>query len=63
MNVYKDFVAVHNMKADPRDIKIFVDWLLATDPGTQAHNIGEAMQTAMDNYIEDNETQYLKEMI
>ncbi|MBO7695089.1 MAG: hypothetical protein J6T10_20915 [Methanobrevibacter sp.] len=63
MNVYKDFVAVHNMKADPRDIKIFVDWLLASDPDTQAYKIGEAMQTAIDNYIEDNENHYLKEMI
>ena len=63
MNVYKDFVAVHNMKLDPREAKIFVDWLLATDPDTQAHKIGEAMQTAIDNYIEDNESHYLKEMI
>lgn len=63
MNVYKDFVAVHNMKADPRDIKIFVDWLLATDKDSQAYKIGEAMQTAIDNYIEDNENHYLKEMI
>ena len=44
-------------------IKIFVDWLLATDKDSQAYKIGEAMQTAIDNYIEDNESHYLKEMI
>lgn len=63
MNVYKDFVAVHNMKLDPREVKLFVDWLLATDKDSQAYKIGEAMQTAMDNYIEDNENHYLREMI
>ena len=63
MNVYKDFVAVHNMKLDPRDVKMFVDWLLATDKDSQSYKIGEAMQTAIDNYIEDNEIHYLKELI
>ena len=50
MNVYKDFVIVHNMQLDPRDTKLFIDWLLSCDPDTQAHKIGEAMQEAVNNY-------------
>lgn len=53
MNVYKDFVIVHNMTLDPRDVKLFVDWLLACEKDTQAYKIGEAMQAAMDNYMSD----------
>lgn len=52
MNVYKDFVIVHNMTLDPRDVKLFVDWLLACEKESQAYKIGEAMQAAVDNYIE-----------
>ena len=51
MNVYKDFVIVHNMTLDPRDVKLFVDWLLACEKDSQAYKIGEAMQAAMDNYM------------
>ena len=51
MNVYKDFVIVHNMTLDPRDVKLFVDWLLACEKDTTAYKIGEAMQAAMDNYM------------
>lgn len=51
MNVYKDFVIVHNMTLDPRDVKLFVDWLLACEKESQAYKIGEAMQAAMDNYM------------
>ena len=50
MNVYKDFVILHNMALDPRDVKLFVDWLLACENDTQARKIGEAMQAAIDNY-------------
>ena len=53
MNVYKDFVILHNMQLDPRDVKLFVDWLLACEKDTQAYKIGEAMQAAMDNYMSD----------
>ena len=55
MNVYKDFVIVHNMTLDPRDVKLFVDWLLACEKDTTAYKIGEAMQAAIDNYA----TEYL----
>ena len=53
MNVYKDFVILHNMQLDPRDVKLFVDWLLACEKDTQAYKIGEAMQAAMDNYMSE----------
>ena len=53
MNVYKDFVIVHNMTLDPRDVKLFVDWLLACEKNSTAYKIGEAMQAAMDNYMSD----------
>ena len=52
MNVYKDFVIVHNMTLDPRDVKLFLDWLLACEKDTQAYKIGEAMQAATDNYVD-----------
>ena len=52
MNVYKDFVIVHNMTLDPRDVNLFVDWLLACEKESQAYKIGEAMQVAIDNYTE-----------
>ena len=51
MNVYKDFIVLHNMTLDPRDVKLFVDWLLSCDPESQAYKIGEAMQAAIDNYM------------
>lgn len=52
MNIYKDFVIVHNMTLDPRDVKLFVDWLLSCEPDSQAYKIGEAMQAAIDNYVD-----------
>lgn len=52
MNVYKDFVIVHNMTLDPRDVKLFVDWLLACEKDSTAYKIGEAMQAAIDNYVD-----------
>lgn len=53
MNIYKDFIILHNMKLDPRDVKLFVDWLLSCEPDSQAYKIGEAMLAAMDNYMSD----------
>lgn len=53
MNIYKDFVILHNIQLDPRDVKLFVDWLLSCEPDSQAYKIGEAMQAAMDNYMSD----------
>lgn len=50
MNVYKDFVIVHHMTLDPRDTKLFIDWLLSCDTDLQAYKIGEAMQEAVNNY-------------
>ena len=50
MNVYKDFVIVHNMTLDPRDTKLFINWLLSCDTDSQAYKIGEAMQEAVNNY-------------
>lgn len=52
MNVYKDFVIVHNMTLDPRDTKLFIDWLLSCDTDSQAYKIGEAMQEAVNNYLD-----------
>jgi hypothetical protein len=51
MNTYKDFVVLNNMLLDPRDVHLFVDWLLACEKDSQAHKIGEAMQAAIDNYM------------
>lgn len=54
MNIYRDFVIVHNIQLDPRDVKLFVDWLLACEKqNSQAYKIGEAMQAAIDNYMTD----------
>lgn len=53
MNVYKDFIVLHNITLDPRDVKLFVDWLLSCEPESQAYKIGEAMQAAIDNYVSD----------
>lgn len=53
MNVYKDFIVLHDMTLDPRDVKLFVDWLLSCEPESQAYKIGEAMQAAIDNYVTD----------
>lgn len=50
MNVYKDFVILHNMSLDPRDVKLYVDWLLSCEKDSQAFKIGEAMRAAIDNY-------------
>ena len=55
MNTYKDFVVLNNMILDPRDVNLFVDWLLACEKESQAYKIGEAMQAAIDNYA----TEYL----
>lgn len=52
MNVYKDFIVLHDMTLDPRDVKLFVDWLLACEKDSTAYKIGEAMQAAIDNYLE-----------
>lgn len=52
MNIYKDFVILHNIQLDPRDVKLFVDWLLSCEPDSQAYKIGEAMQAAIDNYVD-----------
>ena len=52
MNVYKDFIVLHDMTLDPRDVKLYVDWLLSCDSESQAYKIGEAMQAAIDNYLE-----------
>ena len=52
MNTYKDFVVLNNIALDPRDVHLFVDWLLSCAPDTQAYKIGEAMQAAVDNYID-----------
>ena len=52
MNIYKDFVIVHNMRLDPRDVKLFVDWLKCCEKNSTAYLIGEAMQAAIDNYID-----------
>lgn len=52
MNVYKDFIVLHDMTLDPRDVKLFVDWLLSCEPESQAYKIGEAMQAAIDNYVD-----------
>lgn len=52
MNVYKDFIVLHDMTLDTRDVKLFVDWLLSCEPESQAYKIGEAMQAAIDNYLE-----------
>lgn len=51
MNVYKDLVILHNITLDPRDAKLFVDWLLSCEQDSQAYKIGEAMQAAIDNYV------------
>lgn len=53
MNTYKDFVVLNNMILDPRDVHLFVDWLLACEKESQAYKIGEAMQAAIDNYTEN----------
>lgn len=53
MNVYKDFIVLHNVTLDPRDVKLFVDWLLSCEADSQAYKIGEAMQAAIDNYVSD----------
>jgi hypothetical protein len=53
MNTYKDFVVLNNMILDPRDVHLFVDWLLACEKDSTAYKIGEAMQAAMDNYMND----------
>lgn len=53
MNVYKDFIILHNMTLDPRDVKLYVDWLLSCDVDSQAYKIGEAMQAAIDNYCDN----------
>ena len=50
MNIYRDFVIVHNIQLDPRDVKLFVDWLLSCEPESQSYKIGEAMQEAVNNY-------------
>lgn len=50
MNVYKDFIMLHNIQLDPREVKLFVDWLLSCEANTQAYKIGEAMKAAVDNY-------------
>lgn len=52
MNVYKDFVVLHDMTLDPRDVHLFADWLLSCEPESQAYKIGEAMQAAINNYLE-----------
>ena len=52
MNVYKDFVILHDMTLDPRDVKLFVDCLLSCEADSQAYKIGEAMQAAIDNYVD-----------
>ena len=51
MNVYKDFVVLHNMTLDPRDVKLFVDWLKCCEKNSAAYLIGEAMEAAMNNYV------------
>lgn len=53
MNIYKDFVIVHNMTLDPRDVKLFVDWLLACEKESLAYKVGEAMQAAVENYCDN----------
>lgn len=53
MNTYKDFVNVHGITLDPRGVKMYIDWLLACENDTQARKIGEAMQAAIDNYLEE----------
>ena len=53
MNIYKAFVIVHNMTLDPRDVKLFVDWLLACEKDSTAYKIGEAMQAAVENYCDN----------
>ena len=51
MNTYKDFVILHNMTLDPRDVKLYVAWLLSCEKDSQAYKIGEAMLAAIDNFI------------
>lgn len=53
MNVYKDFIVLHNMTLDPRDVRLYVDWLLSCETDSQAYKIGEAMQAAIYNYLEE----------
>lgn len=50
MNVYKNFIVLHNIQLDPREVKLFVEWLLSCEKDSQAYKIGEAMQVAIDNY-------------
>ena len=52
MNIYRDFVVLHNMMLDPWDAKLFVDWLKCCEKNSAAYLIGEAMQAAIDNYLE-----------
>lgn len=56
MNVYKDFIVLHNIQLDPREVKLFVDWLLSCEKDSQAYKIGEAMQAANDNYAAESLT-------
>mgnify|MGYP003287248946 CR=1 FL=1 len=52
-NTYKDFVIVHNIRLDPREVNLFLSWL-KTSEDIQVKKIVEAMETAIDNYIEGN---------
>lgn len=52
MNTYKEFINAHGITLDPRGVQIYVDWLLACENDTQARKIGEAMQAAIDNYVD-----------